>query len=144
MREPYPFNAFLEFGNNALVTYANRKAVYKSLGKLDFFMVMDIYMTPTAELADIVLPAATWLEVDQVVGLPFVANNVVQVQQKVVEMWECRQDEEVFIELARRLNLESGTEPLEEILNKQLKPLGITLDELKNKNYISAPMKDLI
>lgn len=139
--EPYPVKAFLVFGNNALVTYANSKEVYKSLRKLDFFMVMDIYMTPTAELADIVLPAATWLEVDQVVGLPFVANNVVQVQQKVVEMWECRPDEDVFIELARRLNLESGTEPLEEILSKQLKPLGITFDELKNKNYIVAPMK---
>lgn len=139
--DPYPVKAFLVFGNNALVTYANSKEVYDSLMKLDFFSVMDIYMTPTAELADIILPAATWLEVDQLVGLPFVANNVAQVQQKVVEMWECRQDEEVFIELARRLNLESGTEPLEKIFNNQLRPLGTRFDELKTKGYISAQME---
>jgi thiosulfate reductase / polysulfide reductase chain A len=72
--KPYRVRAFLIFGNNALVSYANSRQVYDSLMKLDFLSVMDIYMTPTAELADIVLPAATWLEVDALVGMPLIAE----------------------------------------------------------------------
>jgi anaerobic selenocysteine-containing dehydrogenase len=139
--KPYPVKAFLIFGNNTLATYANAKQAYETLMKLDFLMVMDLYMTPTAELADMVLPAASWLEVDQVVGLPFRSYNFVLAQQKVVNMWECRQDEEVFIELARKLNLDMGTESLMDLYDAQLKPLGITFDELKKKGFVSVPIR---
>ena len=64
--------------------------------------------TPAAELADIVLPAATWLEVDQVVTVPFVANNVALAQQKVAHVGESRPDEDVFVDLARRLGIREG------------------------------------
>ena len=37
---------------------------------LDLLVVTDLYLTPTAELADIVLPAASWLEVNLVRGYP--------------------------------------------------------------------------
>ncbi|MGI5940015.1 MAG: molybdopterin-containing oxidoreductase family protein [Thermoleophilia bacterium] len=139
--EPYPIKAFLVFGNNSLVTYANSREVYESLLQVDFFTVMDIYMTPTAELADIVLPAATWLEIDQVIGYPFVANNVAQVQRKFMQMWECRQDEEVLIDLARRLHLQSGTEPLEDYLNGELEPLKMSFEDLKKVGYVSVPIE---
>lgn len=138
---PYPVRAFLVFGSNSLVSYANGKQVYDRLQKLDFLSVMDLYMTPTAELADIVLPAASWLEVDQVVGLPFRADNVVLAQQKILNMWECRQDEDVFIALARRLNLRVGKEDLEDIFNHQLEPLGITFDRLKEVGAVSVPFQ---
>jgi thiosulfate reductase / polysulfide reductase chain A len=138
--KPYPVKALLIFGNNALVTYANSKEVYETLMKLDFFVVTDLFMTPTAALADIVLPAASWLEVDEVVGLPYAADNVVLVQQKMVEMWECKQDEWILTELARRLNLDSATESVEDVYNYQLKPLGITFEELKQKGYVSVPV----
>jgi len=140
--EPYPIKAFLIFGNNALVTYGNVKEVYESLMKLDFLAVMDIYMTPTAELADIVLPAATWLEVDEIVGLPYVAENIVLAQQKIVSVEEARQDEEIFVELARKMNLPVGTEPAEEIYDEQLGTvLGTTFEELKRKGFASIPQR---
>ncbi len=139
--EPYPVKAFLIFGNNGMVSYANSKQVYETLMALDFISVMDIYMTPTAEMADIVLPAATWLEIDEVVGLPFVAGNFLLAQQKVISMWECRPDEEVFIDLARRLKLKVGTESLEEIYDEQLKPAGITFKDLKARGFVSADIE---
>ncbi len=139
--EPYPIKAFLIFGNNGLVSYGDSKKIYESLMSLDFLSVMDIYMTPTAELADIVLPAATWLEVDQIVSVPHVASNVVMAQQKVTSMWESRQDEEVFRELAQRLKLEVGTEALEDIFNSQLKPLDITFEELKERGFVTVPIE---
>ena len=107
MREgkPYPVKAFLVFGNNTLTTYANTSLVYESLMKLDFMVCADLFMTPTAELADIVLPAAAWPELDQLAGMPTVAANVVLAQQKVVQIGECKADEEMFVELARRMKL---------------------------------------
>ena len=88
--------------------------------KLDFMVCADLFMTPTAELADIVLPAASWPEIDQVAGLPTVAANVVLANQRAVRIGECKSDEEIFVELARRMKLPVGTESVEEVLNSQL------------------------
>ena len=143
MREgkPYPVKAFLVFGNNTLTTYANTSLVYESLMKLDFMVCADLFMTPTAELADIVLPAAAWPELDQLAGLPTVAANVVLAQQKVVQIGECKADEEMFVELARRMKLPVCTESVKDVLNAQLKGLGITFDELKQKGFLQVPFK---
>ena len=144
MREgkPYPVKAFLVFGNNTLTTYANTSLVYESLMKLDFMVCADLFMTPTAELADIVLPAASWPELDQIVGLPTVAANVVLAQQKAVRIGECKSDEEIFVELARRMKLELCTEPVTAVLDQQLKAgVGLTFDELKEKGFHKVPFR---
>ena len=54
-------------------------------------------MTPTAELADIVLPAAFWPEINEVAGLPTIAGNVVVSNQQAVRTYECKSDEEIFL-----------------------------------------------
>jgi anaerobic selenocysteine-containing dehydrogenase len=145
MREgkPYPVKAFLIFGNNTLTTYANSSAVYDALMKLDFIVCADLFMTPTAELADIVLPAASWPELNQIVGLPTVAANVVLAQQKAVQIGECMADEEIFVALARRMKLDACTEPVEAVLDAQLAAggLGISFDELKQKGFVKVPFK---
>ena len=143
MREgvPYPVKAFLMFGSNALTTYANTSQVYESLMKLDFIVNADLFMTPTAELADIVLPAASWPELDQLAGLPTIAANVVLGQQRAVRVGECMADEEIFVELARRMKLDSCTEPVRDVLNDQLKGLGITFEELCEKGFVKIPFK---
>jgi anaerobic selenocysteine-containing dehydrogenase len=145
MREgiPYPVKAFLVFGNNTLTTYANSALVYESLMKLDFMVCADLFMTPTAELADIVLPAASWPEIDQVAGLPTVAANVVLANQRAVRIGECMSDEEMFVELARRMKLPVGTESVEEVLNSQLARGGLdmTFAELKEKGSVTVPFK---
>ena len=145
MREgkPYPVKAFLVFGNNTLATYANASLVRESLMKLDFVVCADLFMTPTAELADIVLPAASWPELDEIAGLPTVAANVVLAQQKAVRIGECKSDEEIFVELARRMKLPVGTESVEDVLNSQLAAGGLatTFDELKQKGFVKVPLK---
>jgi anaerobic selenocysteine-containing dehydrogenase len=143
MREgkPYPVKAFLVFGNNTLTTYANSSLVNESLRKLDFMVCADLFMTPTAELADIVLPAAAWPELDQIVGLPTIAANVVLAQQKVVQIGECKSDEEIFIALARRMKLGLCEEPVQDVLNKQLAAggVGLTFDELTRQGFAKVP-----
>ena len=140
---PYRVKAFLIFGNNTLTTFANALQVREALMKLDFIVCADLFMTPTAELADIVLPAAAWPELDQIVGLPTVAANVVLAQQKAVQIGECKSDEEMFVELARRMKLGVCTEPVKDVLDAQLKAggLDVTFDELKQRGFIKVPFK---
>lgn len=138
--DPYPVTAFLVFGSNPLVSYANPREVRESLMELELLVVMDIFMTPTAELADIVLPAATWLEADGVQGYPIGVDLHILAQQKVVRLWESRQDEEVLIDLARRLGLAAGTESLEDLLDERAKKLGFSFEELKEKGSVTPPL----
>lgn len=137
--KPYPIKGLLLFGNNGLVSFANSREVYDSLKKLEFIAAADLFMTPTAELADVVLPAASWLEVDAVMGLPYNAERFLCAQKKIVRIGECKQDEEILIELARKLNLKVGTEALEEVYDRQLIPAGCTWKELKEKNFVLLP-----
>ncbi len=137
--DPYRIKALLIFGSNPMVTVANSREVYESLLKLDLLVVTDLFMTPTAALADYVLPAAFWPEVNQLLEIPLVAGNAVIAQQKVVQVGECRQCEEIMIDLAKRLNLPGAEEDLESLLNYQLEPLGVTFEELKGKHIIFPP-----
>jgi anaerobic selenocysteine-containing dehydrogenase len=141
--KPYPVKAFLVFGNNTLTTYANSSDVYDALMKLDFMVCADLFMTPTAELADIVLPAASWPEINQLAGLPTVAANVVLANQQAVRIGECKSDEEIFVELARRMRLPVGTEAVEDVLNAQLKAsgLGVSFDDLRKRGWIQVPFR---
>ena len=137
--DPYRIRALLIFGGNPLVTVANSREVYQSLLRLDLLVVTDMFMTPTAALADYVLPASFWPEMNQIIELPFVAENAVFAQQKVVQVGLCRQDEEILIDLAKRLNLPCSDETLEDILNKRLEPLGLPFEDLKKKFMVFPP-----
>lgn len=139
--EPYRVRALLIFGNNPLVSIANSKEVYESLIKLDLLVVTDLFMTPTAAMADYVLPAAFWPEVDQVIAYPLVANNVVMAQQKIIQVGECRQDEWIIDELAKRLNLPGSEESFEDTMNYQVAPLGLTFQILKKQGFVYPPQE---
>jgi len=138
--KPYPVKAFLLFGNNGLLSIADTHYTYETMMKLDFISVMEFYMTPTAELADLILPGATWLEANEIMTAPLVANNYVLAQQKTVDVGECKQPEDVYIEIARRMNLSVGTESLKTLLDKQLEPTGLTFDQLCEKGYVYKPV----
>ncbi|HEY5566937.1 MAG TPA: molybdopterin-dependent oxidoreductase [Gammaproteobacteria bacterium] len=140
---PYPVKAFLVFGNNTLTTYANTKLVYESLMKVDFMVCADLFMTPTAQLADILLPAAAWPELNQIAALPTIAGNVILGQQKVAQVAECKADEVIFVELARRMKLKVGTESVEDVLDAQLAAggLGIDFETLKKQGFVKPPFK---
>jgi thiosulfate reductase / polysulfide reductase chain A len=139
--EPYPVKGLLLFGNNGLVSFANTSQTYETFKCLDFISVMELYMTPTAALADLILPGATWLEADEISTVPLIAYNNALAQQKTVQIGECKQPEEVFIEVARRLNLSVGTESLEDLLSRQLEPLGVTFAELKEIGHCGRPVQ---
>ena len=137
--EPYKIRALLVFGNNTLTTVANSREVYESLKALELLVVTDLFMTPTAQLADYVLPAAFWTETEQVIGFPLVVENMVMAQSKITQTGECMQDEWIMDELAKRLSLPGSEEGLRDVMDYQLEPLGITYEELKERVFVHPP-----
>ncbi len=59
---PYPVKAMIIVGANPVLTFPNAQKTERALRELDFLVVMDLFITETAELADLVLPAVTFLE----------------------------------------------------------------------------------
>ncbi|MBW2341447.1 MAG: molybdopterin-dependent oxidoreductase [Deltaproteobacteria bacterium] len=132
---PYPIHAMFVQASNPMITYSNAQEAYKALNKLDFLAAADLFMTPTAALADIVLPAATYLEFDNIVSPPY--YPIAQVQQKVTEIGDCRSDFEIIAGLAKKLGLQDdfwGT--TEEFLDAVLKPVGLSFSEFRNVGVI--------
>ena len=60
--EPYPVKAVIVQASNPLLTWPNTNKVRQAFSKLELLVVADLFMTETAKLADIFLPAATFLE----------------------------------------------------------------------------------
>jgi anaerobic selenocysteine-containing dehydrogenase len=136
--DPYLVKALCVFGSNPLVTWSNLKEVYRALKKLDFLVVTDFVMTPTAMLADIVLPAASYLEVDSI-AVSALETPVVLAKQKAVQIGECWSDMKILIELAKRLGLrEYFWEDVQSFNDASLASLGITFDELRQRGMIQA------
>ncbi len=139
--EPYKVRGLMIFGSNPLTTIAESKQVRIALQQLELLVVTDLFMTPTAELADYVLPAAFWTEVDQVIAYPLVAENIVFAQQQATQTGECRQDEWILNELAKRLRLPHCEEDLACTMRHQLAPTGISLEALRQQGSFTRPME---
>ncbi len=131
--EPYPVRVLGVFGSNPLLTWSNSRRVYEALKRVDFLVVTDLVKTPTAAMADIVLPAASYLETDAVLTTgPGVRGCHLEAQQRVVQIGECRSDLEIIRELADRLGLAGLFAPdLEGLLDRYLEPMGMTFAELR-------------
>lgn len=59
---PYPVKALFSLGNNTLMSYANMPLMLRAFMNQDLIVVHEQFMTPTAQLADYVLPGDSWLE----------------------------------------------------------------------------------
>ena len=135
---PYLIKALCIFGSNPLLTWSNAKEVYRAFQKLDFLVVADFVMTPTAMLADMVLPVASYLEEDAVLVAP-VRTPVVQARQKVAQVGECWPDMKILIELAKKLGLgEYFWEDIRSFLDARLEPVGMSFDEFRQQGIIPA------
>ena len=135
--DPYPIRAAFIQGGSLLHTYTNVQEVYQALRSLDFLVVSDFFMTPTAEMADIVLPVATYLEIDSFHESEYSAT--VGVIQKVAQTGECWSDLRICNELAKRLGLgRYFWKDEKQALDFILKPRGLTFNEFRKVGLVSA------
>jgi len=104
--------------------------------KLEFLTVTDMFMTPTAMMADIVLPVASHLEFDSIEAPCHIP--IASVQQKVTKVGESWPDIKILNELAKKLALPGFWNDSDEILDWILKPSGLTFDEFKKMGCLSG------
>ncbi len=108
-----PVKAAYNCGGNYMLQGADSKKSAKALTSLDFFVTHDMFLTPTAELADVVLPAADFLERNDIV---FPEGNFLLYSAKAVEPPPgVKTDYEIYSLLAERLGFrDSFTEGRDE------------------------------
>ncbi len=100
-------------GENPMVTDPDTSHVRHCLENLDLFVVQDIFLTETAQLADVVLPAACWGEKEGTVTNT--TRSVQRVRKAVQSPGEARPDWEILTDLAGRLGTDWGFGSAEEV-----------------------------
>jgi len=140
--DPYPVKAAVIFGANGAVSYSNSARVNEALACLDFLVVADLFLTPTAQMADIVLPASSWLERNNIISSFQSSYTYTIAQQKAAVLPEARSDVDIVIDLAHRLGLGDKFWPDETALfDHLLAPTGNTLAQFIQKKRLYAPLK---
>jgi anaerobic selenocysteine-containing dehydrogenase len=139
--DPYRIRALWIVGANHLVTHTHSLDVEKALRLLEFTFVSDFFLTPTAQLADIVLPAATWLEQDDIANLHKIWG--ILARKRVARIGEVRDDKEVMIQLAHRLDMEEAFpwKNLREYHDWVLEDTGMDFDEFCERGIIMGDMR---
>ncbi|MEJ8827015.1 molybdopterin-dependent oxidoreductase [Variovorax humicola] len=134
---PYPVRTVLGFGANMLLAHADGRYGREALRALDFYAHADLFMNPTAELADVVLPVASAFEREGLkIGFEVNqdAQSLIQLRSAVVPPpGEARSDSEIVFDLATRLGLgaQFWNGDVAAAYRHQLAPTGVTLEQLR-------------
>ncbi len=138
-QRPYGVHGLVGFGTNLLLSHADGRRGRQALAALDFYVHADLFMNPTAEQADIVLPVASAFEREALkMGFEVSpqAQSWVQLRQRVVEpRGEARSDTEIIFDLACRLGLgvHFWNGDIEAAYRYQLGPSGVSLEALREQ-----------
>jgi len=132
-------------GENPAQSEADSGRTLRLLSELEFLVVQDLFLTKTAELADVVLPAAAaWCESDGTVTNS--ERRVQRVRRAVPPPAGARDDIEILCELARRLGHDLGDPTPEQVWNevRSLSPMhaGMSYERLEKLGGIQWPCPD--
>lgn len=130
---PYPIRMLVVQSGNPAVTMTDAQRVQRALEKLDFLVVIDLFLTRTARSADVFLPAAGCFEKTQL-NRASMRNNPVILQNQVIPcLGDSRPDWQIVFDLGRRLGLaaEFPWQSAEAAIDYQLAPSGLTVAQLR-------------
>lgn len=117
--------------SNPLVQSPAVHKVAQALDRIPFVAVFDLFLTPTAEAADLVLPVTSFLEDEDLITNSW--HHYLTYAQPVIEpVGESRSDTDIFLDLAERLGCFRETK--RSLLERVIAPLteyGVTLEKLK-------------
>ncbi len=130
--KPYPVRAGISIFSNPMITQANTKLVYKALKSLDLYVVKDFWLTPSAQLADFVLPTAAWIErpnVEPFGGAHSMIGGEAALPAIVPGEHEYWTEYDFYRGLGIRMGQENDWpwENLEAVYDQKLSPIGMTL-----------------
>jgi len=132
-------------GENPVQSEADQKKAVHLLEGLEFLVVQDIFLTATAALADVVLPAsAAWAEAEGTVTNS--ERRVQRVRKALEPPGEARDDLQIIAELARRMGSEFGWRTSEDAWNelRSLSPVhaGMSYERLEQLGGLQWPCYD--
>lgn len=136
---PYAVKGAYMQCTNPLLAYADSRQTYDALMKLDFFAVADIFMTPTAALADIVLPVATHFEFNDI-GHYGLGHGHILARPKIVDPpAECRPDIRILNALGRAMTpKELWHDNWETFLEDLLEPAGLSYADFVKQGVLKG------
>ena len=132
-------------GENPLQSEADQTRARHLLENLEFLVVQDLFLTKTAELADVVLPAsAAWAEAEGTVTNS--ERRVQRVRKALDPPGDARDDLWIIYELARRMGYDPGSDAAEDVWNevRSLSPAhaGMSYARLDELGGIQWPCYD--
>ena len=122
-------------GENPILSEANSSHVEDALKKLDFFVVQDIFLSETARLADVVLPAASFAEKDGT--FTNTERRVQRIRKAITPPGDAKPDSWITCRIAEKMggkgfNFSRPEEIMEEISSLTPSYKGITYDRIEN------------
>jgi formate dehydrogenase major subunit len=132
-------------GENPADSEADVEHARALLRDLDLLVVQDIFLTRTAELADVVFPASVgWAEAEGTVTSS--ERRVQRVRAAVPPPGEARDDIDIIVELARRMGVDWGNPTAQNLWDelRSLSPLhrGMTYERLEAEGGLQWPCPD--
>jgi len=103
-------------GGNPMRSGPNLNKVREVLENLDFLVVQDIFLTETAELADVVLPGVSFVEKDGT--FTNVGRRVQRVRKAIPEIGQTMQEWEIICEISKRMGYQMTYNSPEEIMEE--------------------------
>lgn len=145
--KPYPIKALVAWASNPLAWAGNIKLVYEALksDNLELNVVQELFMTPAAQLADYVFPAASWLERDFCTNMMDFGSMLLGGEAAIPPLGERRDAYEFFMELGLACG-QSEHWPwrnLAEVSDYRLKPAGLTFRDLVERMVVFPDSFDL-
>ena len=140
--EPYRVRGIWIVGSNPLLTATQGLTIEKALRDcMEYTVVSDMFMTPTAQLADLVLPAAHWLEQDDIVFMHKIW--CVLARKKLAQIGETRDDRDVIFDVAHGLGLHDAFPWPDRYtyLNWLLEETGMSFEQFKEKEILIGDMR---
>lgn len=139
--QPYQAHGWFIARQNPVLSLPDRNRTLEALGKLDFIATVDVVLSDTAWFSDVVLPEASYLERYDPLA---VVGGKIFVRQPVIEaQGEARSALWIYKQLGERLGLGDYFQYADEedYIRQQLAPLGLDLEQLKQKGYVEPPPK---
>ncbi len=140
--EPYQAHGWFISRQNPILALPDRAKTLEAFGKMDFIATVDTLMNDTAWFSDVILPESSYLErydpLLPVDGKAFLRQPVIEPQGEAKSaLW-------IYKQLGERLGLGDYFQYTDEedYVRQQLKPLGVSLEEVKAKGYAELPEEE--
>lgn len=137
--QPYQAHGWFIARQNPIMSIPDRAKTIEAFKKMDFIATISILPNDTEWWADVILPEASYLErYDPLLSM----GNRAYLRQPVIEpIGEAKSALWIYKQLGERLGLGAYFNYTDEIdyVNQQLAPLGVTVDDIREKGYVEGP-----